>query len=74
MPLLACLVCGATGAARSSSFARACGEPGAKGKLAIARLAKGFAPGAAGRVAIKIVQLGDHGFEDGDSVVDGDVL
>ncbi|CAK0874919.1 unnamed protein product [Prorocentrum cordatum] len=72
MPLLACLVCGATGAARSSSFARACGEPGAKGKLAIARLAKGFAPGAAGRVAIKIVQVGDHGFEDGDSVDDGD--
>ncbi|CAK0868924.1 unnamed protein product, partial [Prorocentrum cordatum] len=64
MPLLACLVCGATGAARSSSFARACGEPGAKGKLAIARLAKGFAPGAPGHVAIKIVQLNDHSFVD----------
>eukprot|EP00959_Pyramimonas_sp_CCMP1952_P408400 8559439-Pyramimonas_sp.AAC.1 len=59
MPLLACLVCGATGAARSSSFARACGGPGAKGKLVIGRLAKGFAPGAAGRVAVKIAQLDD---------------
>ncbi|CAK0893519.1 unnamed protein product [Prorocentrum cordatum] len=74
MPLLACLVCGATSSARSSSFARACGEPGAKGKLVIGRLAKGFAPGAAGRVAVKIVQLGDHGSADDDAERVGGVL
>ena len=56
MPVLACFVCGATGAARSCSFARSCGEPGAKSKLAIARLAKCLAPGVSGNVVVTLEQ------------------
>ncbi|CAK0820200.1 unnamed protein product [Prorocentrum cordatum] len=60
MPLVACLVCGGTGAVRSSSFVKCCGEPGAKGMLAISRLAEGLAPGVSARVAVAIEKL-DYG-------------
>ncbi|CAK0895180.1 unnamed protein product [Prorocentrum cordatum] len=46
VPRLACLLCGATGAARASSFAAPCGAPSEAGKVAPARLEKRSSPGA----------------------------
>ena len=58
MPRLACLVCGATGAARASSFASPCGQPSKAGKAALSRLAGRLAPGAA-KVSVDLELL--HG-------------
>ncbi|CAK0882550.1 unnamed protein product [Prorocentrum cordatum] len=55
-PRLACLVCGATGAARASSFAGPRGEPGKAGKAALSRLAKRPSPGAV-KTAVKLRPL-----------------
>ena len=57
MPLVMCAVCGAVGSVRAASFAGACGRPSAKGKAAIARLAKQLAPAIPAKIAVSVVPL-----------------
>ena len=57
MPLVACLRCGATGAARASSFTRRCEAPTAAGRAALARLEARMAPKVANRVAVQVSDL-----------------
>ena len=57
MPLVACLRCGATGAARASSFTRRCEAPTAAGRAALARLEGKMAPKVANKVAIQVSDL-----------------
>eukprot|EP00959_Pyramimonas_sp_CCMP1952_P072885 1523257-Pyramimonas_sp.AAC.1 len=52
MPLVARLCCGATGAARASSFTRRCEPPTPAGKAAPARLESKMAPKVPSRVAV----------------------
>ena len=57
MPSVMCAACGAVGTSRASSFAAPCGHASAKGKLAIARIAKHFAPTVSAKIAVHIVPL-----------------
>ena len=68
MPLVMCAACGAVGTSRATSFASPCGRASAKGKLAVSRLAKQFAPAVSAMIAVHVVQL--EAYEALDGAVD----
>ena len=57
-PVVACIGCGATGTQRANGFKRACGKASARGRLALARLARGLAPGVTNIIAVNLEQIG----------------
>ena len=64
MPLVACLRCGATGAARAISFARRCEPPTPAGRAVLARLDSRLAPKVSSRVAVEAHDLSDGDIDD----------
>ena len=57
MAVLVCLVCGASAAAKPSTFKKECGRPGSKGKAVLSRLEKRLAPTISERVVVSIKML-----------------
>ncbi|CAK0866535.1 unnamed protein product [Prorocentrum cordatum] len=58
LPMIACLGCGATGAARSGSFKHARGPPSLKGKSALSRLGKSLRPCVPQKIVEELLELG----------------
>ncbi|CAK0840364.1 unnamed protein product, partial [Prorocentrum cordatum] len=58
MAFVACLVCGASAAARPSTFKKECGHPGSKGKAVLSRLEKKVAPTISAKVVVSMKMLG----------------
>ena len=61
MAVVACLVCGASAAAKPSTFKKECGRPGSKGKAVLSRLEKRLAPTISERVVVSMKMLDGSG-------------
>jgi hypothetical protein len=58
LPVVACLVCGATGTQKACGFKQACGPPRDRGKAALSRLDRRLAPIIPKKVIVQIVKIG----------------
>ncbi len=58
MPVVACLVCGATGTQKAFGFKQSCGPPKERGRAVLSRLDKRVAPIIPKRVCVNTVKIG----------------